>query len=122
MMLRAVILVGVLLAPTAGLRLPAASVDGRASRRAAVSAAGALLFAGSAQHTAAVEARPTFMEARQDAKEDKLAAKLLKQTSMDELVAKSIANKEKESGRELSAEEKAAIAQKVKEMLGMDDE
>ena len=51
--------------------------------------------------------------------QDKQAAKLLKNTSVEEMIAMSIRNKEKELGRPLEEAEKEAIAAKVKAMLGV---
>ena len=51
--------------------------------------------------------------------QDKQAAKLLKNTSVEEMIAMSIRNKEQQLGRPLDDDEKAAVAAKVKAMLGV---
>lgn len=65
--------------------------------------------------------RPSFVEARQDEKADKMAEKLLKQTSLKELVAKSKANMEKELGRPMTEEELQELEAKIRRMLGLED-
>ena len=89
-------------------------------RREAVFSAGLVTIAGTAP-ALAISARPTFVEAQQDAKEDRDAEKLLKTTSFEELVAKSVKNKERELGRPLTSEEIQSMAAKIREMLGMND-
>ena len=89
-------------------------------RREAVFSAGVVTLAGAAP-ALAISARPTFVEAQQDAKEDKTAEKLLKTTSFEELLAKSVKNKEVQIGRPLTSEEIQSMAVKIREMLGMDD-
>ena len=70
---------------------------GQWTRRGAMKAAAALsASAGSAGMVSAIEARPTFIEARQDGKDDREAARLLKQVSFEDLIMKSKANKEAE--------------------------
>lgn len=97
------------LSATAAYKFPTLS-----TRREAMKAtAAAVLVTHSVDMVSAIEARPTFIEARQDGKEDREAARLLKQVSFEELVMKSKANKEAEVREPKQIHETAPITRNL---------
>ena len=114
-MTKALLICVQLLGVVGALRIAPATALGR---RAAIASAGVVAVSAPVW---ALPSRPTFVEARQDGKDDKAAAQLLKQVSFDDLVNKSRIRMEEELGRPMTKEELEALENKIRKMLGMDD-
>ena len=105
------LLIALLIAPAAALQLRPLP------RRTAVAAAASCVLLG-ALPTCAKEAPPTLHDMNVQGRTDKAADAVLRQTSFEDLVMKTKARQEEALGRPLTQEEVAAIAAKVRQLLG----